>query len=89
VIAVTPIIGGKAVKGPAAKMLRELGLEVSGETVARRYAGLIDGFVLDITDPPPEPIAGVALRRAATLMQTVGDRDGLARAVLEFADGLR
>jgi len=47
VVAVTPIIGGKAIKGPAAKMMAELGLDVSGEAVARRYAGLIDGFVVD------------------------------------------
>ena len=47
VVAVTPIIGGKAIKGPAAKMMTELGLDVSGAAVARRYAGLIDGFVID------------------------------------------
>lgn len=54
IVAVTPIIGGQAVKGPAAKMLAELGLPVSGAAVAQRYAGLIDGFVLDALEPMPE-----------------------------------
>lgn len=88
VIAVTPIIGGKAVKGPAAKMLRELGLEVSGASVARRYAGLIDAFVVDDSDPQPESITGMTLLRAPTLMHTLADRVALARAVLAAADAL-
>ncbi len=54
VVAVTPIIGGKAVKGPAAKMLSELRLEVSAAAVARRYSGIIDGFVIDQADPAPD-----------------------------------
>jgi LPPG:FO 2-phospho-L-lactate transferase len=89
VVAVTPIIGGKAVKGPAAKMLEELGLEVSGAAVARRYAGLIDGFVVDRTDEPPPPQPGVAFFTAATLMTTTDDRLQLAVAVLRAADALK
>ena len=50
VIAVSPIIGGKAVKGPAAKILAELGHEVSALAVARHYQGLIDGMVIDEAD---------------------------------------
>jgi LPPG:FO 2-phospho-L-lactate transferase len=88
VVAVTPIIGGKAVKGPAAKMMGELGLDVSGAAVARRYAGIIDGFVVDQTDPTPEPLPGVAFFTAATLMNTSDDRSSLARAVLQAADAL-
>ncbi len=88
VIAVTPIIGGKAIKGPAAKMMAELGLDVSGASVARRYAGLIDGFVVDQTDSLPEPEAGVTFFRAATLMNTAEDRVRLAQAVLLAADEL-
>ena len=88
VVAVTPIIGGKAIKGPAAKMLAELGLEVSGAAVAARYAGIIDGFVLDHGDPIPEPLPGVTFFAAATLMNTTADRVGLARAVLQVADAL-
>lgn len=88
-IAVTPIIGGRAVKGPAAKMLSELGLEVSGVGVARRYSGLIDAFVLDHTDPPAIPIQGMTVSHAPTLMQSAEDRKRLAHSVLELADALR
>jgi LPPG:FO 2-phospho-L-lactate transferase len=89
VIAVTPIIGGKAIKGPAAKMMAELGLEVSAAAVARRYADLIDGFIIDLDDvasqPPP---AAVRYFSAATLMNSAADRLQLAQAVLQAADVL-
>jgi LPPG:FO 2-phospho-L-lactate transferase len=88
VVAVTPIIGGKAVKGPAAKMMGELGLDVSGAAVARRYAGFIDGFVVDNRDPLPEPLPGVTYFTAETLMNTTGDRLRLAQYVLQAADAL-
>ena len=88
VVAVTPIIGGRAVKGPAAKMLCELGLPVSARAVAQRYVGLIDGFVADETDPAPEPLPGVSFWRAATLMLTQEDRVGLAHEVLRIAGEL-
>jgi LPPG:FO 2-phospho-L-lactate transferase len=88
VVAVTPIIGGRAVRGPAAKMMTELGLDVSGAAVARRYAGLIDGFVFDQADIFSEPPPGVTFFSAATLMNSTEDRLGLARAVLQAADAL-
>jgi LPPG:FO 2-phospho-L-lactate transferase len=88
VLAVTPIIGGKAIKGPAAKMMTELGLNVSAAGVARRYVGLIDAFVVDQADPAPEPLPGVTFVSAATLMSSVDDRLWLARAVLRAADTL-
>ena len=50
VVAVSPIIGGRAVKGPTAKMMSELGLPVSAAAVARRYADLLDAYVLDHAD---------------------------------------
>ena len=89
VVAVTPIIGGKAVKGPAAKMLSELGFEVSAAAVARRYAGIIDGFVIDQADPAPQPLPGVMFFRAATLMVSTDDRLRLAQTALQAADALR
>ena len=89
VVAVTPIIGGKAIKGPAAKMMTELGLDVSGAAVARRYAGLIDGFVIDQADLFPDPLPGVTFFSAATLMNSTDDRVRLAHAVLQTADTLR
>ena len=88
VVAVTPIISGQAVKGPAAKMLRELGLEASSAAVARRYAGLVDLFLSDAADPAPEPVSGLEFARAPTLMTGVEEREGLARAVLGLADQL-
>jgi len=88
VIAVTPIIGGKAIKGPAAKMMAELGLAVSGVAVARRYAGIIDGFIIDREDPIPDPLPGVTFTRAATLMNSTDDRERLAHAALQAADTL-
>jgi len=86
VLAVTPIIRGQAVKGPAAKMLRELGFEASSGAVARRYAGLVDVFVSDAADPPPGPLPGMQFAQAPTLMSGVEDREQLARTVLELAD---
>jgi LPPG:FO 2-phospho-L-lactate transferase len=88
VVAVTPIIGGEAIKGPAAKMMHELGLDVSGAAVARRYAGLIDGFIIDSTDPEPEPQLGVTFFSARTLMTGAIDRLRLAHSVLRAADAL-
>ncbi len=69
-------------------MMGELGLDVSGAAVARHYAGIIDGFVVDQTDPIPDPLQGVTFFTAATLMNTSGDRSGLAHAVLQAADAL-
>ena len=88
VVAVTPIIGGKAIKGPAAKMMAELGLDVSSASVARRYGDLIDGFLFDHTDPTPKTTDGVSFFSAATLMSTVDDRVQLAGAALRAADSL-
>ncbi len=88
VIAVTPIIGGKAVKGPAGKMLAELGFDVSGVAVARRYAGLIDAFVVDSTEVVADAVPGVRFFAAPTLMNGIEDRLQLAREVLRIADTL-
>lgn len=89
VVAVTPIIGGKAIKGPAGKMLMELGFDVSGTAVARRYVGIIDGFVLDEADDAhAEPVPGVEIFTAPTLMSSVDDRLRLGREVLRIADTL-
>ena len=85
VIAVTPIIGGKAIKGPAAKMMAELGLEISAEALIDRYAALIDIFIADLSDPLPQGLAGITVLQAQTLMSTPADRVALARAVLAAA----
>lgn len=86
VVAVSPIIGGQAVKGPTAKIMRELGLEVSAAGVARRYADLLDVLVFDevdvITTVPP----GIEAIAAPTLMTSLEDRERLARVVLAAGD---
>jgi len=85
VVAVSPIVGGRALKGPAAKIMGELGLAVSARVIARHYAGLIDGFVLDRTDAALAPEVGVPALVTATVMRSARDRARLARSVLRFA----
>ncbi|MDH4174113.1 MAG: 2-phospho-L-lactate transferase [Betaproteobacteria bacterium] len=92
VIAVSPIIGGRALQGSAAKMMRELGREVSARAVAMEYYKLIDGFVVDTADEAlVEGIRASGMHALAmpTLMRTAEDRLKLARAVLEFARAVR
>ena len=87
-VAVSPIIGGKAVKGPAAKMMAELGYQVSSLTVAKKYLGLIDGMVIDIADADlAENIRalGMAVKTTRTLMQNAEDSARLAAETVEFA----
>lgn len=91
VVAVTPIVGGRALKGPAAKMMAELGLEVSPVTVAARYGDFLHGFVLDAVDAPLAPrveALGLRVLITDTVMRTSDDRARLARAVLRFAESL-
>jgi LPPG:FO 2-phospho-L-lactate transferase len=88
VIAVSPLIAGEAVKGPTAKIMRELGLEVSPLTIAKHYAPLIDGFVLDEADADLAARFDLPVEVAPTLMRSLADKEGLARAVLAFAGSL-
>lgn len=83
VVAVTPIIAGDAVKGPTAKIMRELGLEVSAQTVARFYRGLISGFVDDIRNEPAN-VADLRSIQLNTLMNDQADKVALARATLDW-----
>ena len=85
VVAVSPLVGGKAIKGPAAKLMAELGLEVTNDTIARHYAGLASVFVSDESDPPPALPAGMRGVRAQTVMRNDDDRRALAAAVLNAA----
>jgi LPPG:FO 2-phospho-L-lactate transferase len=88
VLAVSPIIGGRAVKGPTAKIMAELGIPVSAMAVAERYTGLIDGYVVDHADAASAAAFGVPATAAQTLMLTLDDREALARHVLAAADAL-
>ena len=92
VVAVTPIVGGKALKGSAGKMMRELGKEPSPRAVAIEYLRLIDGFVLDRQDTHlVESVRslGMQVLAAQTVMRTGDDRVALARQVLDFAKSVR
>jgi LPPG:FO 2-phospho-L-lactate transferase len=88
VVALAPIIGDKAVKGPTAKMMQELGLKVSAKTVAERYADILDGYIVD--DRDVELIAELPLPAIAAkaVMVSLADREQLAKITLSFADDL-
>ncbi|HSL31427.1 MAG TPA: 2-phospho-L-lactate transferase [Anaerolineales bacterium] len=91
VIAVSPIIGGQTVKGPAAKMFRELGIEPSALAVARHYCDLLSGFVLDLVDSQLEgEIQSLGIRTLVTntLMNSHDDRKKLARKILNLVSGM-
>ncbi len=85
VVAVTPIIGGQAVKGPAAKMMQEMGLPVTARAVADYYGDLIDGFVYDQQDAGSLDGLNMACLCVDTWMHTLADRRRLAQEVLNFA----
>ena len=86
VVAVSPIVGGQAVKGPAAKMMRERGIVPSPTAVAAEYGPLLDGFVIDEADRAlADRIAGPRVHVAPTLMHGDAERRHLARDVLAFA----
>lgn len=86
-VAVSPIVGGQAIKGPAAKMLLELGMDVSALGVARRYAGLIGGFVMDEQDALlAEAVSALGFETVVvqTIMRADAERESLARVCLRL-----
>ncbi len=91
VVAVSPIIGGQTVKGPAAKMFAELGIEPSALAVAKHYRETISGFVLDTVDAAlADEIQRLGIQPLVvpTLMKTAQDRRRLAQDVLHFVERL-
>lgn len=91
-VAISPIIGGKAVKGPAAKMFAELGIQPSALAVARHYGRLLSGFVLDRVDVQQRESVdalGIITKVTDTLMNTPDERRRLAEEVLAFGESLR
>jgi LPPG:FO 2-phospho-L-lactate transferase len=89
VVAVSPIIGGRAIKGPTAKMMAELGLPVDATAVARHYRDFLDLYIADDIDRDAVAELDVPVELAPTLMTTLEDRENLARIVLTAADRLR
>jgi LPPG:FO 2-phospho-L-lactate transferase len=98
IVAVSPLVGGRAVKGPTAKIMQELGIETSALAIARHYAGLIDGLLVDEADASAElkgPMTdefsklSIVVGTARTLMRTLEDRQRLAESALDFSRRLQ
>ena len=86
VVAITPVIGGEAVKGPTAKIMRELGLDTSASAVIDFYGDLIDGFVDDIRNPRLD-MPDLRIARLDTLMTDLDKKTVLARESLAWMRG--
>jgi LPPG:FO 2-phospho-L-lactate transferase len=98
VLAVSPIVGGAAIKGPAAKIMRELGLPVSPLTIARQYRDFLDVMLIDEADSSAQAAretADPALEIAPILMRTLDERRALGETCLKLlsrekqANGIR
>ena len=88
-LAVSPIVGGEAVRGPAGKLMRELGHEVSCVGVARYYQGLCDIFIIDEVDEgcaSEIETLGMKVHAAPTIMQNDDDKERLARLCCQQLD---
>lgn len=87
VIAVSPVVGGKAIKGPTVKMMRELEIPSTSVQVAERYAGFLDGFVLDSLDADSQIAVkevGLSVLVTNTVMTNLEQRVQLGRECLDF-----
>jgi LPPG:FO 2-phospho-L-lactate transferase len=85
-IAISPIVAGAPIKGPADKLLRGLGLEVSAYSVAKLYADFLDTFILDTADAAEKgriEKLGIEVKVTNTIMRTLEDKVRLAETVLE------
>jgi LPPG:FO 2-phospho-L-lactate transferase len=91
VVAISPIVSGKAIKGPAAKILAEIGIEASALGIAQFYQDRIDGIVIDTKDAKLArqiEDLGIAVHVTNTIMITDGDRERLAQDTLQFCERL-
>lgn len=92
VVAISPLIGGKALKGPADRMMISLGHEPTALGVAGLYRGLIDGFVIDTVDADQQAAIeamGIAVLVTDAIMHDIPDRARLAREVVQFGRSLK
>ena len=87
IVAVSPLVGGKAVKGPTSKIMAELGLQPDNTTIAKHYAPLLDGLIIDDRDAPPD--TAIPFDSTDTLMKTLEDRKRVARTALTLAQSLQ
>jgi LPPG:FO 2-phospho-L-lactate transferase len=86
---VSPIIGGRAVKGPTAKIMSELGIPVDITGIAAYYGDIIDGLVIDTQDAAYKAEIekmGIKVTITNTLMNDLADKIRLAEAVIRFCD---
>jgi LPPG:FO 2-phospho-L-lactate transferase len=84
IIAVSPLIGGQAVKGPTAKIMAELGVPADSVSIARHY-GFIDGLIIDETDHADAGKIDIRVHVTSTWMRSLDDRDRLAGECLDFS----
>jgi len=87
VVAVSPFVAGKVVKGPTERFMQALGRPSTAAGVASLYTGLLDGMVVDEGDPDPPPTE-IPTLAAKTLMEGAAGRARLARIVLDYASSL-
>ncbi|WP_157219990.1 2-phospho-L-lactate transferase [Flavisphingomonas formosensis] len=87
VVAISPLVGGRAVKGPTGKLMVELGVDQGVAAITAHYQGVIDGMLVDERDAPAD--LGIASARTDTLMLALDDRIRVARSALAFARSLR
>ena len=89
VVAVSPLIGGQAVKGPTAKMFGELGLAVTNAGLVAQYEGLLDGLVIDEGDAADAAGLDIATAVTGTLMKDADDRRRVAEVTLRLAEAIK
>jgi len=90
-VAVSPIIGGDSVKGPTAKIMEEMGLEVNVMTIANHYGNLIDGLIIDNADKEyiqAIESSGIKVKVSNILMHDNDDKTRLAKEAIEFLNEL-
>jgi LPPG:FO 2-phospho-L-lactate transferase len=88
-LAISPLVAGRAVKGPTAKIMQELGVELSNASIAAHYGGLLDALIVDAGDADSDLRLPIPVYAANTLMHSMDDRCALAAFVMQTAGALR
>lgn len=87
-VAVSPFVGGKAVKGPADKLMGELGLGITPADLVQFYNGLLDGLVVDVSDREQVDDIKLPVLVTKTLMETDQDKHCLAEEIIQWVEGI-
>ena len=91
VVAVSPIVDGKALKGPAARIMEELGMAANNLSIAQYYRDFLDGLIIDKVDEDEAPAIeklGIKVKLTDTVMHSMQDREKLAETTLQFTSAL-